>query len=121
MGREDSDDPRHPLPLRHHILRLVHRDGAAVTHTSFDDCEPLEQFTGPSGLKHLLAARQMIKVLERIASSGILPEADEAEIRQLICRACRAFEIPTLAERPANGNADMDAQIDAVAIEMARP
>lgn len=52
-------------------------------------------------LQQLLAASACIVTLERLASSGRLPENEEAEIRQLICRACNAFEIPTIAERPA--------------------
>lgn len=54
-----------------------------------------------ANLQQLLAASALIVRLERIATSGILPENDEADIRRLICRACRAFEIPTIAERPA--------------------
>lgn len=52
-----------------------------------------------ASLQQLLAASALIVQLERIASSGILPENDEADVRRLICRACRAFEIPTIAER----------------------
>lgn len=52
-------------------------------------------------LQELLAASAIIVSLERIASSGILPEGQETEIRLLICRACRAFSIPTVAERQA--------------------
>lgn len=51
-------------------------------------------------LQQLLAASACIVTLERIASSGILPDEEEASVRVLICRACRAFEIPTIAERP---------------------
>lgn len=71
-----------------------------------------------ANLQQLLAASACIVSLERIASSGVLPESDEAQVRQIICRACRAFQIPTLAERPANSNADLDAQLGAVAAEM---
>ena len=56
--------------------------------------------THSPGLQQLLAASALIITLERIASSGILPENDEADIRRMIVRACRAFEIPTIAERP---------------------
>jgi hypothetical protein len=54
-----------------------------------------------TSLQQLLAASALIVTCERIASSGILSEDEEASIRRLICRACRAFEIPTIAERPA--------------------
>lgn len=50
-------------------------------------------------LQQLLAASALIVRLERIASSGILPDNEEADIRILICRACRAFAIPMIAER----------------------
>lgn len=50
-------------------------------------------------LQQLLAASALIVSLERIVSSGLLPENEEADIRRLICSACRAFEIPTVAER----------------------
>lgn len=52
-----------------------------------------------ANLQQLLAASALIVTCERLASSGILPDEQEAEIRVLICRACRAFEIPTVAER----------------------
>ena len=74
-----------------------------MTHTSFEDCEALEQFSGTSlkkNLQHLLAASEMIKALEDIASRGILPQTDEIKIRLLVVRACNTFEIPTIAERP---------------------
>lgn len=51
-------------------------------------------------LQQLLAASALIVTLERIASSGVLAENDEADARRLICRACKAFELPTIAERP---------------------
>lgn len=50
-------------------------------------------------LQQLLATSALIVTLERIASSGVLPERDEAEARMLIVRCCRAFDIPTIAER----------------------
>lgn len=51
-------------------------------------------------LQQLLAASALLVSAERIASSGILPENEEAELRVLICRVCHAFDIPTVAERP---------------------
>lgn len=53
------------------------------------------------GLQQLLAASAMIVSLEKIAAAGVLPEAEEQKIRVLIIQACRAFEIPSIAERPA--------------------
>lgn len=53
-----------------------------------------------TNLQQLLAASALIVTLERIASSGILPENEEMNVRILICRACRVFEIPSIAERP---------------------
>lgn len=53
-------------------------------------------------LQQLMAASALIVTMERIASRGILPPDEEASIRLLICRACRSFEIPTIAERPSN-------------------
>ena len=50
-------------------------------------------------LQQLLAASALVMTLERIASSGVLPEQEEQDIRLLICRACRVFEMPTVAER----------------------
>lgn len=51
-------------------------------------------------LQQLMAASALVVTLERIASRDILPADEEASVRLLICRACRAFEIPTIAERP---------------------
>lgn len=53
-----------------------------------------------ASLQHLLAASALLVSAERIASSGLLPENEEAELRVLICRVCQAFDIPTVAERP---------------------
>jgi hypothetical protein len=53
-----------------------------------------------TSLQQLLAASALLVSAERIASSGILPEKEEAELRMLICRVCQAFNIPTVAERP---------------------
>jgi hypothetical protein len=52
-----------------------------------------------ANLQQLLAASALIVTCERLASSGLLDEQQEGELRILICRACRAFEIPTIAER----------------------
>jgi hypothetical protein len=55
--------------------------------------------TSTADLQQLLAASALIVTCERLASSGRLSEQEESEIRILICRACRAFNIPTVAER----------------------
>lgn len=72
-------------------------------------------------LQQLLAASALVVKCEKLCASGVLPESEEQTLRYLIIKVCKAFEIPTIAERPANNNADMDAQIGAVVIEMARP
>ena len=73
------------------------------------------------GLQQLLAASCLVVKCEKLCASGVLPESDEQTLRFLIAKVCKAFEIPTLAERPANANDDHDAQLEAVAIEMQRP
>lgn len=60
-------------------------------------------------LPQLMAASALIVTLERIASSGVLSEQDEMDARRLIIRACRAFQIDTIAERPLPAN---DARAD---------
>lgn len=50
-------------------------------------------------ITELLAASALITTLERICSSGVLSDADEQDARLLIARSCRAFELPTIAER----------------------
>lgn len=74
-----------------------------------------------ANLQQLLAASALVVKCEKLCGSGVLPESDEQTLRFLIVKVCKAFEIPTIAERPANNNADMDAQIKGVVIEMARP
>lgn len=73
-----------------------------------------------TSLQHLCAAAAMHARLEKIVVMGILPEDLELDTRLLIQRAGKAFALDSVAERPANNNADMDAQISAVVIEMAR-
>lgn len=74
-----------------------------------------------SDLQQLLAASALIITLERIASSGVLSHADERDARLLICRACRAFSIPSIAERPSNV-IDLETATEAlVRKEMERP
>ena len=53
-------------------------------------------------LQQLLAASALIVRLERICSSGVLSESEEADTRVLICRAYREFALPSVAERPSN-------------------
>lgn len=52
-----------------------------------------------NSLQQLLAASALLVTCEKIAGSGRLPEAEEKDLRILIVRVCRAFEIPTIAER----------------------
>lgn len=52
-------------------------------------------------LTQLLAASAMATALQRICSQGVLSEQQEAEMRILVVRSCRAFDIPTIAEAPA--------------------
>lgn len=54
-----------------------------------------------ASLQELLAASAMASALQKIISSGILPEAQEMDLRLLVVRSCRAFAIPTIAEVPA--------------------
>jgi hypothetical protein len=58
--------------------------------------------TGPvtASLQQLLAASNLLVFAERMASSGRLSEQEEADVRLMIVRVCKAFDIPTLAERP---------------------
>lgn len=53
-------------------------------------------------LQQLLAASALIVTCEKIAAADVLPEAEERQIRVLIAQACRAFEISSIAERPAS-------------------
>jgi hypothetical protein len=53
-------------------------------------------------LQQLLAASALLVTCERLVGTGKLPEADEQELRMLIVRVCRAFDIPTIAEREFN-------------------
>lgn len=71
-------------------------------------------------LQQLLAASVLVTFCERLAREGKLPEADEKKLRELTVKVCNAFEIPTLAERPANSNCDLDYQLTAMAIELAK-
>ena len=53
-------------------------------------------------LQQLLAASALITTCERICAMGYLPENEEQDIRVLIARASRAFQIDTIAERSAS-------------------
>lgn len=67
-------------------------------------------------LQQLLAASALVVFCERLAREGKLAERDETFLRELTVKVCRAFEIPTLAERPvANSNNDPDYQLASVA------
>lgn len=71
-------------------------------------------------LQQLVAASALITKCEKLCAQGLLPESDEQTLRYLLTKVCRAFEIPTLAERPANSNANPDQQLSLVAQEMGR-
>jgi hypothetical protein len=58
-----------------------------------------------ASLQQLLAASALLVSAERIASSGVLSVDEEQELRLLIVRVCNAFQIPTIAERPLDGEA----------------
>jgi hypothetical protein len=49
-------------------------------------------------LQQLIAASALITTCEKILRSGVLPEGDEQNLRELIVKCCRAFEIAPLAE-----------------------
>ncbi|QPF86993.1 hypothetical protein IC762_12135 [Bradyrhizobium genosp. L] len=57
---------------------------------------------GADNLQQILAASAMITTLERICSSGVLSERDESETRLMIYRACKAFSLPSVAERTSS-------------------
>lgn len=71
-------------------------------------------------LQKLIAASAMITTLERIASSNVLPFEDEMDIRRLIIRAGRAFNLDALCERPSNIIDLETATLELVRQEMAR-
>lgn len=49
-------------------------------------------------LSQLMAASAMATALQRICSQGVLPVEQEQDLRILVVRSCRAFDIPTIAE-----------------------
>jgi hypothetical protein len=53
-----------------------------------------------ASLQELLAATALIVTCEKIAASGVLSEQDEQALRLILAKACRTFEIPSIAERP---------------------
>lgn len=71
-------------------------------------------------IQQLFAVCVLLTKCEKICAAGVLPEQDEQMLRFLIAKVCRTFEIPTLAERPANQNANPDQQLSLVAQEMER-
>jgi hypothetical protein len=75
-----------------------------------------------ASLQQLVAASALITTLERIVGDGLLDPEREMKARQLIVRCCNAFEIPTIAERPAaNCNADYETQLSLVGAEIGSP
>jgi len=55
-----------------------------------------------TSLTQLMAASAAILTLERLASSGLLPEHEEQNIRLLALRVGKAFELDSKAERGDN-------------------
>ncbi len=55
--------------------------------------------TAALSLQQLLAASALVEKCRKIAASGRLSEAEEQDLRVLVARASRAFEIDTIAER----------------------
>lgn len=67
-------------------------------------------------LQQLLAASALIVTCEKIVAAGWLPETEERNLRLLIGRACRAYQITSIAERkPAANDSDFDTQLTLVA------
>lgn len=58
-------------------------------------------------LTQLLAASALILKLENHASSGLLSFEDEIDTRVLIVRACKAFGLDQMAERPVSNVIDI--------------
>lgn len=55
----------------------------------------------PLTLLQIVAASALVETLEKQCRDGIHSEPEEMRIRSLVVRACRAFEMPTIAERTA--------------------
>ncbi len=53
----------------------------------------------PGNLQQLLAASTLIVTLEKLCTSGVLPEDVEQNVRVIVVQACKAFGIKPLAER----------------------
>jgi hypothetical protein len=68
-----------------------------------------------ASLQELLATSALLVTCEKIAGSGRLPEDEERDLRVLIVRVCRAFDIPTIAER------EFDNVVSLVGLEMRAP
>ncbi len=58
-------------------------------------------------LTELLAVSALILKLERHASSGLLGIEEEMDTRVLIVRACKAFKLSQVAERPVSNVTDI--------------
>lgn len=73
-------------------------------------------------LQQLLAASALIVTCERLVASGALAETEEQNLRVLIAKCCRAFEISSIAERPEPANdSDFDARLALVAQALNAP
>lgn len=52
-----------------------------------------------ASLQELLAASTLIVTCEKLIALGRLPEQDEQALRIILVKVCRAFQMPTIAER----------------------
>ena len=65
-------------------------------------------------LQQFLAANALIVTCEQIVGDGLLPEAEEQVMRLLIAKCCKAFEIPSIAERVPANDTSFDSQLDLI-------
>lgn len=69
----------------------------------------------PLTLLQTIAASALIETIEKQCRDGIHNEQEEMRLRQLTVKACRVFEMPSLAERPPAANdSSFDAQLTLV-------
>lgn len=71
-----------------------------------------------ASLNELWAASALIVTCEKLISSGKLSEVDERNLRLLIARCCRAFNVPSIAERPIDDDLTYARMVEAVTREM---
>lgn len=61
-----------------------------------------------ANLQELLVASALITTCESICTKGLLPESEEQNLRELIARCCRAFNVPSIAERVQSNVVDIE-------------